>query len=144
MNQILKFLLVLFLISICSPAMVWAGDLDNGFAAFEKGDYAKAVYWFRKAAEQGNAEAQYTLGVMYDNGRGVTRDLKEAVKLHRKSIEQENSVRQADLARIYTNCSGVAKYENEALKLYKLSVAPRVTSDLTEENSETLEYQFKE
>jgi TPR repeat protein len=34
-------------------------------------DYAEAVKWYRKAADQGNAVAQYDLGVMYDKGQGV-------------------------------------------------------------------------
>ena len=34
-------------------------------------DDAEAVRWFRLAAGQGEAEAQYNLGLMYDNGRGV-------------------------------------------------------------------------
>src|SRR5262249_7128630 len=34
-------------------------------------DYAKAFEWYRKAADQGNADAQDMLGVMYDNGQGV-------------------------------------------------------------------------
>jgi protease YdgD len=37
-------------------------------------DYAEAVKWFRFAAEQGRADAQYALGSMYLNGRGVKQD----------------------------------------------------------------------
>lgn len=37
-------------------------------------DYKEAAKWFRLGAEQGNADAQYNLGVMYENGQGVTRD----------------------------------------------------------------------
>jgi TPR repeat protein len=37
-------------------------------------DDAEAVRWYRKAAEQGDAEAQGKLGVMYANGRGVPND----------------------------------------------------------------------
>ena len=40
---------------------------------------AEAVKWFRKAAEQGDADAQYNLGVMYANGEGVLKDEAEAV-----------------------------------------------------------------
>jgi len=36
------------------------------------------VKWFRKAAEQGIAEAQYNLGFMHDNGQGVAQDYKSA------------------------------------------------------------------
>ena len=41
-------------------------------------NYAKAVRWYRRAAEQGYAAAQYDLAVMYASGRGVPRNSKEA------------------------------------------------------------------
>ena len=37
-------------------------------------DDKEAVKWYRKAANQGNAMAQHTLGVMYYNGEGVLAD----------------------------------------------------------------------
>ncbi len=43
-------------------------------------DYAEAVRWSRKAADQGHASAQVNLGVMYDNGRGVPQDYIQAHK----------------------------------------------------------------
>jgi len=36
------------------------------------------VKWYRKAAEQGNADAQFFLGFMYDAGRGVPQDYAQA------------------------------------------------------------------
>src|SRR5688572_18792139 len=47
---------------------------DDGVAE----DRAAAVSWFRKAAEQGHAEAQHRLGLLYHGGRGVARDEVEA------------------------------------------------------------------
>ena len=41
-------------------------------------DYAEAVQWYRKAAEQGDATAQLSLGLMYGMGQGVPRDLTQA------------------------------------------------------------------
>jgi TPR repeat protein len=41
-------------------------------------DFAAALPWFRKAAEQGNAGAQLGLGLMYDNGHGVRQDYVQA------------------------------------------------------------------
>ena len=41
-------------------------------------DEAESVKWYRKAAEQGNADAQYNLGCCYDNGHGVEKDQVEA------------------------------------------------------------------
>ena len=46
-------------------------------------DDAEAVKWYRLSAEQGNAYAQYNLGVMYSNGKGVLQDYAEAVKWYR-------------------------------------------------------------
>ena len=43
-------------------------------------DQAEAVKWFRKAAEQNLARAQYNLGVCYYNGEGVAKDYVEAYK----------------------------------------------------------------
>jgi TPR repeat protein len=42
-------------------------------------DAKQAVYWYKKAAEQGYAGAQYNLGFMYVNGKGVLKDDKQAV-----------------------------------------------------------------
>jgi TPR repeat protein len=41
-------------------------------------DYAEALKWYRKAADQGNASAQFNLGKMYDNGQGVPQDYVQA------------------------------------------------------------------
>ena len=43
-------------------------------------DYAEAARWYRKAAEQGLAEAQYDLGGMYDIGAGVPHDDADAFR----------------------------------------------------------------
>ncbi|WP_295388321.1 tetratricopeptide repeat protein, partial [Thiolapillus sp.] len=51
-------------------------------------DLKEAVKWYRRAAEQGYALAQYNLGVIYNNGQGVQQDKKEAVKWFRKAAEQ--------------------------------------------------------
>ena len=51
-------------------------------------DDAQAAQWFRKAAEQGVAQAQYNLAVMYAKGRGVRQDGEQAVQWFRKAAEQ--------------------------------------------------------
>ena len=50
---------------------VSAQDFQKGFRAYKSGDYATALREWRPLAEQGNADAQYNLGVMYYNGKGV-------------------------------------------------------------------------
>lgn len=50
-------------------------------------DYAEAARWYRKAAEQGNVDAQNNLGWMYINGYGVKKDEKEAKIWFEKAAE---------------------------------------------------------
>jgi len=57
-----------------------AGPLEDGEAAYARKDYATALELFRPLAEQGDAQAQYNLGVMYDTGEGVPQDYALAVK----------------------------------------------------------------
>jgi TPR repeat protein len=54
--------------------IVAAGPLEDADAAVKRRDYATAVRIIRPLAEQGDARAQYTLGVFYDNGLGVPQD----------------------------------------------------------------------
>ena len=51
-------------------------------------DFAKAVRWLLRAAEQGNVEAQYYVGWCYCLGDGVERDLDEAEKWFGKAADQ--------------------------------------------------------
>ena len=59
--------------------------------------FAKAVKWYRKAAEQGNALAQSSLGIFYSTGRGVPQDDAEAVGWWRKAAEQGDAKAQYNL-----------------------------------------------
>ena len=63
-------------------------NFNKGIAAYERGDYATALSLFRLAADQGLANAQYNLGVMYERGEGVPQDYKEAVRLYRLAADQ--------------------------------------------------------
>jgi len=65
-------LLALVVVLVAAPA--WAGDLQAGVEAYNRGDYATALKEWRPLAEQGDALAQYNLGVMYFMGRGVPQD----------------------------------------------------------------------
>ena len=54
--------------------LVEAGPLEDADAAIKRRDYATALRLIRPLAEQGDANAQYNLGVFYDNGLGVPQD----------------------------------------------------------------------
>ena len=72
-------------------------------------DDAEAVKWFRKAAEQNYARAQYNLGLRYTKGQGVAKDDAEAVQWFRKAAEQNDAPAQAALGVRYAKGQGVAK-----------------------------------
>ena len=74
-----------FTLGLTAPA--WAG-VNEGVAAYNRGDFATALREWRPLAEQGVAEAQFNLGLMYYDGEGVPQDYAEAVKWYRKAAEE--------------------------------------------------------
>jgi len=79
----------------------------------------EAVKWYRKAAEQNHAGAQYNLGVCYYKGDGVAKDDVEALKWCRNAADQNLALAQYNLGQCYYNGEGVAKDEVEAVKWYR-------------------------
>ena len=65
--------------------------------------------WYRLAAEQGHAKAQFNLAAMYGNGKGVPEDDKEAVKWYRLAAEQGHLSAQHKLGLMYDNGEGFLK-----------------------------------
>ncbi len=95
-----------FTLGLTAPG--WAG-LDEATAAYDRGDYVTALRELRPLAEQGNADAQFSVGLSYDKGQGVPQDYAEAVKWVRKAAEQGNAGAQNDLGVMYSNGQGVSQ-----------------------------------
>jgi uncharacterized protein len=72
-------------------------------------------------AEQGEASAQYNLGIMYANGEGVPENDAEAVKWYRLAAEQGYALAQYNLGVMYANGEGVPENDAEAVKWYRLA-----------------------
>ena len=99
---------------------------------FERGqgvlqDYKEAVKWYRLAADQGNASAQYNLGAMYENGQGVPQDYREAMKWYRLAANQGYPSAQNNLGAMYADGRGVPQDYKEAVKWYRLAAYEPVT-----------------
>ena len=92
-------------------------------AAYQRGDYATALREWRPLAEQGYADAQFNLGVMYDEGRGVPQDDAEAVKWYRKAAEQGDAGAQYNLGVMYGNGLGVPQDYAQAHMWYNLAAS---------------------
>jgi len=83
----LRFTIALVLSIVCPVVPAWA-DFQAGLAAYKRGDYATALREWRPLAEQGDASAQFQLGLLYDNGDGVPRDLASARQWYEKAAAQ--------------------------------------------------------
>lgn len=79
---------------------VFAGPWEDGMAAYNRGDYVPAITVFRAMAEQGNAEAQSLLGVMYRRGQGVTRSSVRAFVWFSRAAARGNAKAKTELRKV--------------------------------------------
>jgi len=77
MRKILGTVLIGSMVTV-GGGIVRAGPFEDGVAAYQRGDFATALELFRSLAEKGNASAQFNLGLMYAQGRGVPQDFVHA------------------------------------------------------------------
>ena len=92
---------------LVSATAVWADDVEDGLAAYNKGDYKTAASLFKKGAAQGDVRAQNNLAWMYDQGKGVLQDYAEAVRWYKLSAEQGDPKGQYNLGLMYNRGKGV-------------------------------------
>ena len=93
--------------------------LKKGNEFSNQENYTEAARWYRKAAEQGDADAQYNLGFSYNLGLGVSQDYTEAVKWYRKAAEQGHADAQYNLGCCYGLGQGVPQSFSEAVKWFR-------------------------
>ncbi len=93
-----QLLFCIFTALLLSVGTAWASPFEDGLAAYKRGDYIKAVKWYRLTAAQGNANAQYNLGLKYANGQGFVQDSTEALKWWRLAAAQEQAEAQSTSA----------------------------------------------
>ena len=86
-----------------------------------KKEYTEAVKWFRKAADMGEPNAQYNLGICYYNGQGVKQNFEEAVKWLKKAAEQGIVFAQYNLGVCYYSGQGVKQDFEEAVKWFRIA-----------------------
>jgi len=77
--------------------------LARGVAAREKQQYLKALEAWRRASAQGDAEADYRIGLLYARGEGVVQSLPDAVSWYRRAAEAGHADAQYQLGLIYLN-----------------------------------------
>ena len=111
---------VLFLLCFVAGTAV-AGPFEDALAAHKRGDFATALRLFRPLANQGNANAQFNLGLIFEQGQGVPQDYVEAAKWYRLAADQGDAYAQTNLGFLYEKGQGVPQNYAEAAKLYRLA-----------------------
>ena len=113
----LRRLLAVLLALAAAPAA--AGDFQAGVAAAQAGDYGRALAEWKPLAEAGKRDAQFNLGLLYENGLGVPKDAAAAARWYLRAAEQDDREAQAYLAEMYANGLGIPRDDAEALRWYK-------------------------
>ena len=91
-------------------------NYHRGFEAYVVSDYETALQHWLPLAREGNADAQYGLGVMYLGGLGVPRDFAEAADWVRMAAEQGNAAAQITFASMYDSGAGVEQRFEDRLR----------------------------
>ncbi len=119
MKRVFRIALVLAVLTGPAIAPALGGPLEDGMAAYQAKDYAKAIALWRPLAESGLAAAQYRLGVMYAEGKGVAVNDAEAALWFERAAAQGDAAAQYDLGASYAEGAGVRKDASTAAKWFQ-------------------------
>jgi len=75
-------------------------------------DYAKALEWYKKAADSGYAEANYKIGVMYQYGEGVKQNDVKALEYFHKGVATGCRISKSKVDWMHRNGRGIDKDED--------------------------------
>ena len=105
------------------PKIENAEAMKGATAAMNTMEFKRAIETLKPLADKGDANAQFNLGAIYANGRGVPADPKEAVRLYRLAVAKGHLGAMNNLAFMLKTGSGTEKNEREALGLYERIMA---------------------
>ncbi len=94
-------------------------EKETGRLILRQKDYDKVIKMYKKRAKQGDADAQYNLGYMYENGEGVEGDYVIAAEWYEKAAGQGHAKAQNNLAFLYRKGYGVPQDMAKAVELYE-------------------------
>ena len=117
MNITQYFFSLLFLFA----TSVHATTYEEGKKAYLAQDYQRAIEILKPLAENGNAQAQITMGLMYDYGHGVEKSASESIKWYLMAAEQGVPLVQHDMGVKYFQGQGVEQNYDEAAKWWEMS-----------------------
>src|SRR3990167_6032786 len=108
-------------------------NLVSGISAFEAKEFSKAFKFLSPLAETGNAQAQYRLAVMYQNGLGHVRNEMMALKWMRAAAEQGDALAQHGLGYMYMQGECAPKNEKQAAEWFRRAAEQGLAGSRSEE-----------
>ena len=117
---VLRLPIALALSIICLVVPAWA-DFQAGMNAYNRRDFATALREWQPLADQGDARAQFSFGLLYENGDGVTRDYTKARQWYKKAAAQGDAKAQLYLGLQSSFGQGVPMDLVEAYMWYSLA-----------------------
>ena len=100
------------------------GHFNAGVSCFKRDDYAAAAEHFQRGCDEGDAQSQVRLGMLYHAGSGVARDLAKAAELWHLAADQGNAIAECNLGAAYCNGEGVPCDRAKAEMYYKRAAEP--------------------
>jgi TPR repeat protein len=109
---------------LLAAACIWAPltsaeDLPTANDAFERGEYVTALELYETLAAQGEAEAQFQLGLMYEQGLGTDVDGQMAQRYYEQAAEQQSPQALDALGMLHLKGEGVIQNFKESLRLFQ-------------------------
>jgi TPR repeat protein len=101
MTRVFKAIFATCILASSFVGSLAADSLEEAVAAYRIADYATALRIYRSLADQGIAIAQFNVGLLYDGGRGVSKDDGQAMKWYRLAADQGRSDAQYQLGHLY-------------------------------------------
>ena len=105
-----------------------SADFQKGLSAAQEGNFTIALREWEPIAEQGDARAQFNLGVMNERGDGLPQNYKTAVKWYTLAAEQGIAIAQTNLGLMYSEGTGVQPDLTLAVKWYTLAAKQEVAA----------------
>ncbi len=99
---------------LAAPAQA---DFMKGWQAYQQGEFATALEQWTSSANDGDAVAQYNIGVMYDEGTGVERDVAKVIEWWSHAADQGHLMAQHNLALLFIERGGDGDFDEAAFWL---------------------------
>ncbi len=111
----------IWLLFLASPSIAIVTEYRKAIDAYKNKDYKTSYNLILPLAKKGFAQAQYNLGVMHGNGKGVAKDYSEAIKWWKLAADQGNDKAQYSLGLMYEKGKGVKQNLKTAKKWFQFA-----------------------